>query len=487
MAWDHCKDFLADYKGNDGTVPPGSRGYDPAPFGQGAARHGELYVGPLEMFSGKPAYALARFVSHLCAPGFSALMGAGMVLLRESRVDKGWSEARVLRFFVIRGLLLIALGFVVRASFLVLLIDPPPEFKERAERRWPTPVLADLLGFFQVLTSLGLQMISTGLVLFAFIPVLRPSNVAAQTTQWEDELHDGRGASLENSPSFVEAGSVSLLRGGGAGGERGEPRDAWPSSSRRSNLALTVYACCVASLALLALEQVVIVRLQGPDPALARTTDALTAPEIFLRFTLVPGEFDTLPSQNYFPFVPWMSCCLLGVAYGAGLTVAPQKTLRGAAPLGFALVALFVVGRLLGGRAFSFRGWPLGEGRDLSPLISFLNVCKYPPGFAYVSLTLGLNLLLMAALGRVQRPERHTVTRALLAYGRAPLAFYIVHFWIITTGLALVYALTGIHAFPLFTGVVAIWLGLLAVMKVFCERYATWKQSKPPGSLWAFL
>lgn len=62
----------------------------------------------------------ARWLSHLCAPGFALLMGVGMALLAHARGQAGWSAARVRRFFVTRGLLLIALQFLVEDPAWIL-------------------------------------------------------------------------------------------------------------------------------------------------------------------------------------------------------------------------------------------------------------------------------------------------------------------------------------------------------------------------------
>jgi len=55
----------------------------------------------------------ARYVSHLAAPGFFFLMGMGMVLMRNSRIKAGWEQNRVVRNLVIRGLILVALQFML--------------------------------------------------------------------------------------------------------------------------------------------------------------------------------------------------------------------------------------------------------------------------------------------------------------------------------------------------------------------------------------
>jgi len=67
---------------------------------------------------GFPAYSsalpfLTRLVTHLCAPGFSFLMGTGLWLFAQSRRKMGWSRWAVTRHFLVRGALLIALQFLV--------------------------------------------------------------------------------------------------------------------------------------------------------------------------------------------------------------------------------------------------------------------------------------------------------------------------------------------------------------------------------------
>lgn len=56
---------------------------------------------------------IIRFVSNLCAPGFFLLMGAGFALFAEARRGQGWSEAAIRRYGISRGLMLVALQFLV--------------------------------------------------------------------------------------------------------------------------------------------------------------------------------------------------------------------------------------------------------------------------------------------------------------------------------------------------------------------------------------
>jgi uncharacterized membrane protein len=73
---------------------------------------GEYWGGALPGYPGALAF-LTRFVTHLSAPGFFFLMGAGMVLFAHSRRQRGWGEVAIVAHFLVRGGLLIALQFLV--------------------------------------------------------------------------------------------------------------------------------------------------------------------------------------------------------------------------------------------------------------------------------------------------------------------------------------------------------------------------------------
>jgi len=73
---------------------------------------GEYWGGRFPIYHDPLAF-LTRFVTHPSAPGFFSLMGVGMVLFAHSRRKQGWSEWAIVRHFMIRGGLLIALQLLV--------------------------------------------------------------------------------------------------------------------------------------------------------------------------------------------------------------------------------------------------------------------------------------------------------------------------------------------------------------------------------------
>ncbi|MFN7979813.1 MAG: heparan-alpha-glucosaminide N-acetyltransferase domain-containing protein [Vicinamibacterales bacterium] len=92
---------------------------------------------------------LTRFVTHLCAPGFFLLMGAGLALQAETRTRDGWPPRRITRSIVTRGLVLLLVATLLEVpAFLIATLTGPslgdnPEFAIPGgpERRWVFTVL----------------------------------------------------------------------------------------------------------------------------------------------------------------------------------------------------------------------------------------------------------------------------------------------------------------------------------------------------------
>jgi len=73
---------------------------------------GEYWGSELPIYQDSLAF-LTRFISHLSAPGFFFLMGLGMLLFAKDHQERGWGKWAVIRHFLIRGVVLIALQLLV--------------------------------------------------------------------------------------------------------------------------------------------------------------------------------------------------------------------------------------------------------------------------------------------------------------------------------------------------------------------------------------
>lgn len=115
---------------------------------------------------------LLRLASHICAPGFFFLMGAGMALMASARLRDGWSQGRLTRFFLVRGALLIGLQLLVEnpAWGLAFVHGVPGSFVSRGG---PLPGGGEGFAvYFGVLFALGSVMM-----------------VLAPTLRWHGRFH----------------------------------------------------------------------------------------------------------------------------------------------------------------------------------------------------------------------------------------------------------------------------------------------------------
>ncbi len=73
---------------------------------------GEYWGGAFPIYTDWLAF-MTRFITHFSAPGFFFLMGVGMLLFANARGKNGWGKRAVIRHFVIRGVVLIAIQLLV--------------------------------------------------------------------------------------------------------------------------------------------------------------------------------------------------------------------------------------------------------------------------------------------------------------------------------------------------------------------------------------
>jgi uncharacterized membrane protein len=348
----------------------------------------ELWNTPLPLYP-SAAWFWTRWVTHPCATGFFFLMGIGMTLLADGRRDAGWSENRITRFFVIRGLLLILLQLVVENA------------------AW---MIGDLSAHPGVGVIRGGPMPGGGSGGFIYLGVL--FSLGASMIFW----------------TFM-------------------------CSARSWLIALVSVAAVLCAQ----------IAIPGPDH-----TRSLYSP--LIRILLIPGQTNML--VVLYPVVPWLGVTGLGLLSGRFLERDPGRLRQLSLWAGLGLLLLFVLIRIGGGFG-NLNIVPAGW-------MGFLNVVKYPPSLAFLTVTLGVNLLLIAFWGSIE-PHLHSPHNPLLLFGRTALFFYIIHLW--------VYAILGLP-FRAGCGLAAmygLWLLGLAILYPLCYGYDQFKRHKPADSVWRFF
>ena len=121
----------------------------------------ETWAAPPPYYADVPAF-LTRWLTHLCAPGFFMLMGIGLVWFAESRRAAGWSGARITRFFVTRGAMLLLVQHVLENPAWVMglvSMDPAVDAGQPGLPGVPGNIMVGLA----VLSALGVALIFWGI------------------------------------------------------------------------------------------------------------------------------------------------------------------------------------------------------------------------------------------------------------------------------------------------------------------------------------
>jgi uncharacterized membrane protein len=142
-----------------------------------------------------------------------------------------------------------------------------------------------------------------------------------------------------------------------------------------------------------------------------------------------PGDFrfgNFLFSVKY-PVLPWIGIMALGYCLGSlyAYNYDAERRKNMLLFLGVITIILFILLRL--SNVYGDAGhWAIQKNFMLS-LLSFLNVTKYPPSFLYTLITLGPALIFLSL---AEKPLNRC-TAIVATFGRVPLFYYLVHFFLI--------------------------------------------------------
>jgi len=127
-----------------------------------------------------------------------------------------------------------------------------------------------------------------------------------------------------------------------------------------------------------------------------------------------------------YPFLPWAGLMMLGYCYGKFFTTmeAPQRN-RILLWTGVGAIILFFVLRFT-----NFYGDPRRwqeQATGMKTLFVFMNIQKYPPSLLFLCATIGPMLIVLSLLKNV----RGWFARFAAVFGRVPLFYFIVHFFVV--------------------------------------------------------
>lgn len=140
--------------------------------------------------------------------------------------------------------------------------------------------------------------------------------------------------------------------------------------------------------------------------------------------------------KTTYPVLAWIGVIALGYALGPWFTRAAEERRRWLTMLGLGMLLAFLLLRTING--YGDAPWAPVPGDPLRSVMSFLALTKYPPSLLFLLLTLGVAMLLLAGF----EGRSGTVMRKLVVMGGAPMAFYLLHIYVLRV---------------LYLGAVAVW------------------------------
>jgi uncharacterized membrane protein len=130
-----------------------------------------------------------------------------------------------------------------------------------------------------------------------------------------------------------------------------------------------------------------------------------------------------------YPLVPWVAVMAAGFCFGPVLRLGPKERRTWMVRLGLGMIAAFVVLRALNLYGDRF---PWTADVPDKTWLAFLRCTKYPPSLDFLLMTLGPALLVLAWFDRLNFSSAGlSGTNPLLVFGRVPLFYFLLHFFLI--------------------------------------------------------
>jgi uncharacterized membrane protein len=200
-----------------------------------------------------------------------------------------------------------------------------------------------------------------------------------------------------------------------------------------------------------------------------------------------------------YSFLPWTGVMMLGYCFGKLYRQGADPAWRRKILLriGTGLVLLFIILRFTNvyGDPVPWSSQPRGA---VFTVLSFFNLNKYPPSLLYLCMTIGPGILFLALIEKVQ----NGFTKVMNVYGRVPMLYYILHFYIIHLVVVVVFYAQGFgtkdivptEGLPFYfkpnglgfglAGVYAVWLFVVLVLYPICKKYDRYKTAHAKEKWW---
>lgn len=187
-----------------------------------------------------------------------------------------------------------------------------------------------------------------------------------------------------------------------------------------------------------------------------------------------------------YPPIPWLGIMLLGFMAGLifqyDIVIRKKLFLR----IGILSLMLFMIIRIINKYGDLFP-W-VKQKTEIYTFLSFLNVSKYPPSLQFCLLTLGVMFLILFTVEGI----KNKFTNIASVYGKVPLFFFVIHWYIVHPVMFLIVFLQGYKVSDLEFGfnfgrpkgasgvelwsIYLIWIVLLMMLYPICKWYGDYKE-----------
>lgn len=202
-----------------------------------------------------------------------------------------------------------------------------------------------------------------------------------------------------------------------------------------------------------------------------------------------PGAF---PFSNRvfvmgYPPIPWLGIMLIGFASGKLFQLQKAQQKKIFIRIGLGAIMLFTLLRFVNIYGDSVP-WA-SQKNAVYTFLSFMNVTKYPPSLMFCLITLGIMFLILAFAGGVKNKFAGIVS----VYGRVPLFYFLVHFFLIHLIMVGLMFMQGFHWSQMdfasgnfgrpkgavsglsLPGIYLVWLLVVAVLYKPCQWFGKYK------------